>query len=196
MACPDHIQSIDVCGFRRTNGEILTERLVKERRAADGPFVTWRAPDPVELLHQLPSGSPPPSPELLIPGALVLGSRGWTWTPGASWRHPEGPGKGLESREAHPVGGSGVMGGRSGLRRLGGHAPADGTTGAALFPPIQGAYGNGASSAPSVCERRPEAPSNIRIFGSDVPATQRVLLGRERVHGWPRRRGCRRQGEV
>jgi formylglycine-generating enzyme required for sulfatase activity len=30
-------------------------------------------------------------------------SQWWTWTPGASWRRPEGPGTGLESREQHPV---------------------------------------------------------------------------------------------
>ncbi|HEY6510392.1 MAG TPA: SUMF1/EgtB/PvdO family nonheme iron enzyme, partial [Burkholderiaceae bacterium] len=27
----------------------------------------------------------------------------WTWTPGADWRHPEGPGSSLHGRERHPV---------------------------------------------------------------------------------------------
>jgi formylglycine-generating enzyme required for sulfatase activity len=27
----------------------------------------------------------------------------WTWTPGASWRHPEGPGSSIAGRENHPV---------------------------------------------------------------------------------------------
>ena len=27
----------------------------------------------------------------------------WTWTPGASWRHPEGPGSSLVRRQDHPV---------------------------------------------------------------------------------------------
>ena len=27
----------------------------------------------------------------------------WTWTPGASWRHPEGPGSSISGREDHPV---------------------------------------------------------------------------------------------
>jgi len=27
----------------------------------------------------------------------------WTWTPGACWRHPEGPGSSLAGREDHPV---------------------------------------------------------------------------------------------
>jgi len=30
-------------------------------------------------------------------------SRWWRWTPGASWRHPEGPGSDLAGRENHPV---------------------------------------------------------------------------------------------
>jgi formylglycine-generating enzyme required for sulfatase activity len=53
-------------------------------------------------------------PELLAPGSLVfqkpahrvdLGNIGnwWTYTLGADWRHPEGPGSTLEGRERHPV---------------------------------------------------------------------------------------------
>lgn len=30
-------------------------------------------------------------------------SQWWTWTPGACWRHPDGPGSSLEGREDHPV---------------------------------------------------------------------------------------------
>jgi sulfatase modifying factor 1 len=30
-------------------------------------------------------------------------SQWWIWTPGASWRHPEGPGSSLIDREDHPV---------------------------------------------------------------------------------------------
>jgi formylglycine-generating enzyme required for sulfatase activity len=30
-------------------------------------------------------------------------SQRWTWTPGASWRKPEGPGSSLAAREDHPV---------------------------------------------------------------------------------------------
>jgi sulfatase modifying factor 1 len=53
-------------------------------------------------------------PENLVPGALVftmtpgpvdLGdySQWWTWTPGADWRHPTGPGSAIEGLENHPV---------------------------------------------------------------------------------------------
>jgi sulfatase modifying factor 1 len=57
---------------------------------------------------------PDADPELLVPGSLVFVPpagpvplddfrRWWAWTPGADWRHPEGPGSGLDGRERHPV---------------------------------------------------------------------------------------------
>ncbi len=49
-----------------------------------------------------------------MPGSLVFTmtvgpvdlrhlSQWWTWTPGASWRHPDGPGSDLDDRADHPV---------------------------------------------------------------------------------------------
>jgi len=83
--------------------------------AATGYVTTAeRKPDWNELKQQLPPGTPKPNDKLLVPGALVfrpckghvpLGdiSQWWIWTPGASWRHPEGPGSTIEGRENHPV---------------------------------------------------------------------------------------------
>ena len=76
--------------------------------------VAERPIDWEELSKQLPPGTPRPPEELLQPGALVfvsppesvaLGdhSQWWRWTPGASWRHPEGPGTSIEGRGDHPV---------------------------------------------------------------------------------------------
>jgi formylglycine-generating enzyme len=61
-----------------------------------------------------PAAFPGAPPENLVPGSLVFTrTRGpvdlrhinqwWTWTPGASWRAPEGPGSALAEREEHPV---------------------------------------------------------------------------------------------
>jgi formylglycine-generating enzyme required for sulfatase activity len=61
-----------------------------------------------------PADFPGAPPENLQPGSLVFTrTRGpvdlrhldqwWRWTPGASWRHPEGPGTSTEGRERHPV---------------------------------------------------------------------------------------------
>jgi sulfatase modifying factor 1 len=67
-----------------------------------------------ELKKQVPPGTPKPPDEMLKPGSLVFTPPGrpvdlnnianwWTWTSGASWRHPEGPGSDLASRDDHPV---------------------------------------------------------------------------------------------
>jgi formylglycine-generating enzyme len=57
---------------------------------------------------------PDAEPELLVPGSLVFGKTSgpvdltdytnwWAWTPGADWRHPEGPDSNVGGRERHPV---------------------------------------------------------------------------------------------
>jgi formylglycine-generating enzyme len=71
-------------------------------------YVTWaeRVPDPADY--------PEADPELLVPGSLVFRRTSgpvnlddyrnwWSWTPGAQWRHPEGPASTLHGRERHPV---------------------------------------------------------------------------------------------
>jgi formylglycine-generating enzyme required for sulfatase activity len=61
-----------------------------------------------------PADYPGAPPENLAPGSLVFRrtrgpvdlrhlSQWWAWTPGASWRRPEGPGSDLAGRERHPV---------------------------------------------------------------------------------------------
>jgi formylglycine-generating enzyme required for sulfatase activity len=53
-------------------------------------------------------------PDMLVPGSLVLSPpayrvpldnhyQWWRWSPGADWRHPEGPGSNLSGRDRHPV---------------------------------------------------------------------------------------------
>ena len=61
-----------------------------------------------------PSDFPGAPPENLAPGSLVFTrtagpvdlrhlSQWWSWTPGACWRHPEGPSSSLDGRGDHPV---------------------------------------------------------------------------------------------
>jgi formylglycine-generating enzyme required for sulfatase activity len=61
-----------------------------------------------------PADFPGAPAENLVPGSLVFTgtpgpvdlrhlSQWWTWTPGASWRDPEGRGGSLEGRKDHPV---------------------------------------------------------------------------------------------
>jgi formylglycine-generating enzyme len=61
-----------------------------------------------------PSDYPGAAPENLVPGALVFHMTAgpvsfrdyrawWSWTPGASWKHPYGPGSSIDSKPDHPV---------------------------------------------------------------------------------------------
>ena len=61
-----------------------------------------------------PALYPGADPDLLVPGALVFMMTGgrvslddfrqwWHWVPGASWRHPLGPGSNLDGLDDHPV---------------------------------------------------------------------------------------------
>jgi formylglycine-generating enzyme required for sulfatase activity len=61
-----------------------------------------------------PADFPGAPAENLVPGSLVFTmtpgpvdlrhlSQWWTWTPGASWRHPEGPGSDVTGRPDEPV---------------------------------------------------------------------------------------------
>ncbi|HYE85463.1 MAG TPA: formylglycine-generating enzyme family protein [Vicinamibacterales bacterium] len=76
--------------------------------------VAEQRPDWEELRKQLPPGTPKPPPDVLVPGSAVFTPPSgpvplddteawWRWTPGASWRHPEGPGSDISSRPDHPV---------------------------------------------------------------------------------------------
>lgn len=73
-----------------------------------------KVPDWKELSQQLPPGTPMPPPDRLVPGSMVFtppadavptdnAAKWWTWTPGANWRHPEGPSSDLAGRDHHPV---------------------------------------------------------------------------------------------
>ncbi len=70
--------------------------------------VTWaeHAPEAADY--------PGADPADLVPGSLVFRKTDgpvdlrdvrnwWSWTPGADWRHPEGPGSDVGGRELHPV---------------------------------------------------------------------------------------------
>ncbi len=67
-----------------------------------------------ELKKQVPEGTPKPADDMLLPGSLVFTPPGrpvdlrnmgnwWTWTSGASWKHPQGPGSSIDEKDDHPV---------------------------------------------------------------------------------------------
>ncbi|HEX2344608.1 MAG TPA: formylglycine-generating enzyme family protein, partial [Vicinamibacterales bacterium] len=73
-----------------------------------------KKPDWEEIKKQVAPGTPKPDDKMLVPGALVFSppshavpltdlTQWWRWTPGANWRHPEGPGSNIDGRDRHPV---------------------------------------------------------------------------------------------
>ena len=78
--------------------------------------IAERPVDWEELKSQVPEGTPMPPAEMLVPGSLVFvkphvkPGQGplpdlawWQWTPGANWKHPEGPESSIDGRDGHPV---------------------------------------------------------------------------------------------
>lgn len=105
---------VRVSGFWIDATEVTNQSFQQFVEATGYVTTAERTPTAEELLKNLPEGTPPPPPETLVAGSLVFTPpqqsvplddvrRWWTWTPGANWRHPEGPGSDLAGRDAHPV---------------------------------------------------------------------------------------------
>ena len=105
---------VEVDGFWIDETPVTNEEFAEFVEATGYVTTAERPVDWEELKKQVPPGTPKPPPEMLEPGSLVFDppdhavdtrnmSNWWTWTPGASWRHPEGPDSDLEGREDHPV---------------------------------------------------------------------------------------------
>jgi sulfatase modifying factor 1 len=97
---------VTVAGFRLERHPVTNAQFA--RFVAETGYVTIaeQRPDPASL--------PGVDAALLVPGSLVFTatsgpvplddwSRWWRFLPGASWRHPHGPGSSLEGIENHPV---------------------------------------------------------------------------------------------
>lgn len=109
---PSHL--VWVKGFWMDVTEV-TNAQFREFVAATGYLTTAeRSPTIEEILAQSPPGTPAPPLELMVPGSVVFTipkqpvstddyAQWWAWTPGANWRHPEGPRSDLTDRENHPV---------------------------------------------------------------------------------------------
>jgi formylglycine-generating enzyme len=94
---------------------LVTNRQFKEFVEATGYVTTAeKAPTLEEIMSQVPPGTKPPPPELLVAASLVFKPTSgpvpltnmrvwWEWKPGANWRHPLGPSSSIEGKEDHPV---------------------------------------------------------------------------------------------
>ena len=109
---PAHRVKVD--GFWMDETEITNEQFKKFVDATKYLTIAERKPDWEEIKKQVSAGTPKPSEEMLVAGALVFTppsyaistddySKWWSWQPGANWQHPEGPNSNLDNRWTHPV---------------------------------------------------------------------------------------------
>jgi formylglycine-generating enzyme required for sulfatase activity len=100
------VHRVEVGGFWMDAHPVTNAEFRRFVNATGHVTVAERPPDPASY--------PGADPELLVPGSLVFQPTSgpvdlrdfrawWAWVPGASWRHPEGPGSTLHGRERHPV---------------------------------------------------------------------------------------------
>ncbi len=76
-----------------------------------------KPPDVEEIMRQVEPGKARPLKDTLVPASMVFTPtdrpvslkrrddwrQWWKWTPGANWKHPEGPGSSIEGKDDHPV---------------------------------------------------------------------------------------------
>ena len=112
MGSDDHYPEEAPAHDVRLDGFWIDTTTVTNREFAD--FVAATGYTTVAERDLDPSEFPGAPPENLVAGSLVFTptpgpvdlrhlSQWWTWTPGASWRQPEGPGTSIDGRETHPV---------------------------------------------------------------------------------------------
>src|SRR5207237_7103433 len=81
---------------------------------ATGYVTTAERTPTVEDIRRYAMPAAPIPKEKLVPGSVVFTppdhpvdlkdvSQWWKWTPGADWRHPEGPGSSIKGKDDHPV---------------------------------------------------------------------------------------------
>ena len=116
LARPDErpIHRVRVDGFWMDRTEVTNAQFAAFAQATGYRTVAERAIDWEELKKQVPPGTPKPDDAQLQPGSLVFtppsgpvdtrnAAGWWTWTIGANWQQPTGPGSNLDGRGDHPV---------------------------------------------------------------------------------------------
>lgn len=108
------VHRVRLTGFYMDVHEVTNAQFQEFVKATGYVTTAEKAPDWEELKKQLPPGTPKPSDDKLVAGSLVFTqptkpvpmhdyTQWWTWTPGACWKHPEGPGSNLDGKDNHPV---------------------------------------------------------------------------------------------
>jgi len=105
---------VQVSGFWMDQTEVTNNQFSKFIKETGYITTAEQVPNWEEMKKQFPPGTPKPADSLLLPGSLVFTppafpvksadpSQWWTWTPGANWKHPQGPGSNISGKENYPV---------------------------------------------------------------------------------------------
>jgi sulfatase modifying factor 1 len=108
------VHQVRVTGFWMDETEVTNAQFQKFVKATGYVTTAEKKPEWAELKKQLPPGTPEPPAANLVPGSLVFKptkgpvplndySQWWAWTPGASWKHPQGPSSSIAKQENYPV---------------------------------------------------------------------------------------------
>ena len=108
------VHEVELDGFWMDATEVTNAQFRRFVAATGHVTTAEKKPDLVEIASQLPPGEPLPPEENRVPGSLVFTpprgpvplddpGRWWRWQPGASWRHPRGPGSTLAGMDDFPV---------------------------------------------------------------------------------------------
>lgn len=109
---PAHRVHVD--GFWMDETEVTNAQFRAFVEATGHVTTAEKTPTWEELRQHLPPGIPKPPADRLVPGSMVFTptagkvdlkdiTQWWKWTPGACWKHPEGPGSGIDGMDDHPV---------------------------------------------------------------------------------------------
>jgi formylglycine-generating enzyme required for sulfatase activity len=107
-------RKVKVSSFYMDKTEVTNTQFKRFVEATGYKTVAERDISWEDLKKEVPPGTPKPPDSVLAPGSLVFIptdgpvnlndlSQWWSWTLGADWRHPEGPGSNLDGRWDHPV---------------------------------------------------------------------------------------------
>jgi formylglycine-generating enzyme required for sulfatase activity len=109
---PPHRVRVD--GFWMDATEVTNAQFGEFIKATGHVTTAELKPEWEELRKQLPPGTPKPADEMLVAASIVFVApkkptpmddmhEWWKWTPGADWRHPQGPGSSIEGKADCPV---------------------------------------------------------------------------------------------
>ncbi len=109
---PKH--KVQVSSFYMDKHEVTNAQFRAFVEATGYVTTAEQKPDWEEIKKQLPAGTPKPAESLLVAASLVFSppnhavslsnaSIWWSWVPGASWQHPEGPKSNIDGKGNYPV---------------------------------------------------------------------------------------------